>query len=385
MVMTAFAKRLLLLLLALVLPATPLIAASEATGGTAGRWIVDRSNDGDTVISVLIYYDMEGLSGQSIITSIDFPRPEYFEARELLTADVNAVIDGFFAGGADSVMVVDAHGSFNPEPDILLDKMDSRAHMLYRNAKFDPYVGLAETDHYDAVAAVGMHSRTGGGGFAEHTVNVGAEWILNGMPLNESEILAYSWGRQGVPLILVSGDDKLAEQCAWMDWMKFVTVKKAVAIDSVVLRPVDQVHGEMRTAAKEAVQQLDRMKAVRLTEPVTARLHEIPPGDLSILENVPGVDYSDQAVTFQAANFKEAYAGMRALLDAAQYGYLNIAAGMFLGQGQDAFAQFKDAVLKSWIETAKEAAVAADTTAQQKREPPTATEPEKPQKFFGSK
>jgi len=69
------------------------------------------------------------------------------------------------------------------------------------------------------MVAVAMHSKTGGGGFAEHTVNLGTDWILNGMSINESELLACSWGRIGIPLILVSGDDKLAEQLAWMNWL----------------------------------------------------------------------------------------------------------------------------------------------------------------------
>ena len=130
-----------------------------------GRQTFARSTDNDGIVKIILYYDMEGLAGQNIITSIDYPRPEYFEARKLLTDDVNAVIDGLFAGGADSVIVVDAHGSFNPEPDILLDEMDPRAKMLYKDHKFDPYADLPLEDHYDAVVAVGMHSKTNGGGF----------------------------------------------------------------------------------------------------------------------------------------------------------------------------------------------------------------------------
>ena len=124
--------------------------------------IAKTRTDNDGIIKILLYYDMEGLSGQDILTSIDFPRPEYFKARELLTADVNAVIDGLFVGGADSVFVVDAHGSWNPEPDILLDKMDTRAKMLFKKQRFHPYVDLLQENSYDAIVAVGMHSRTGG-------------------------------------------------------------------------------------------------------------------------------------------------------------------------------------------------------------------------------
>lgn len=44
-----------------------------------------------------------------------------------------------------------------------------------------------------------MHSKTGGGGFAAHTYTIGIDWILNDMSINETEIIAYSWGRADVP------------------------------------------------------------------------------------------------------------------------------------------------------------------------------------------
>ena len=42
----------------------------------------------------------------------------------MLAADLNAVIDGLFAGGATQVDIVDAHGSGNPEPDVKSGECD---------------------------------------------------------------------------------------------------------------------------------------------------------------------------------------------------------------------------------------------------------------------
>ncbi len=350
--------------------------ADDTANPDAVRQVLPRHIDNDNIMKILLLYDMEGLSGQNIITSIDFPRPEYFEARKLLTADVNAVIEGLFDGGADSVIVVDAHGSFNPEPDILLDKMDPRAKMLYKKERFDSYVDLLENNTFDAIVGVGMHSRTGGGGFAEHTINLGMSWELNGMPLNESEIYAYSWGRIGVPLIFVSGDDKLNEQVSWMPWLQRVTVKEARGIDDALLYPVDKVHDKMRRAAKEAVLNIDNARAVTLTEPITATLRAVPPADLAVLDGIPGVDYDNQSVTFRAGNFEETYKGMRALMAAAQSGYYDIAAGT-LFEEQDGFARFKEKVFDSWRNKPKESK--PDET----EEP--AQKEEKPKLYFGSR
>lgn len=336
-----------LILLFLLMAFTQLGNANE--NSKPAKYSFTRNHDKDGIIKVLLYYDMEGISGQNIITSIDFPRQEYFEARELLTKDVNAVIEGLYIGGVDSVFVVDAHGSFNPEPDILLDKMDKRAIMVYKNDKFDPYVDLLYNNNYDAIVAVAMHSKTNGDGFAEHTINLGTDWIFNNMSVNESEILAYSWGRIGIPLIFVSGDDKLAEQLSWMDWLEYVTVKKARGIDVVELFPLEETYKKLRSAASLSVQNIDKMKAIRLNKPILATLKVYPPADLSILENVPGINYDNQSVTFQANNFIEAYNGIRGFMDVAQSGYLNIVAQLYLNEGKESFNKFKESIFDIWI------------------------------------
>ena len=106
---------------------SPRAAASDAPASSltpAEPWtLTDPAPDEDGVTRVLIYHDMEGLSGQDDPRSFEFGKEEYAGGRELLTADVNAVIAGLFDGGADEVHVVDGHGSGNPEPDLLLDRL----------------------------------------------------------------------------------------------------------------------------------------------------------------------------------------------------------------------------------------------------------------------
>jgi D-amino peptidase len=289
-----------------------------------GRVISDAAPDTDGEIKILLYYDMEGISGQNDIRSLSFGNEEYKEARVWLTDDVNAVIEGLFAGGADEVDVVDAHGSGNPQPDILLDKLDSRARMLYKDETFRPYVDLTEEGLYDAVAVVCMHSKTGGGGFAAHTYTLGMDWILNDMSINETEIIAYSWGRADVPLIFASGDNTLKEQLEWMTWLEFVTVKIAKSADDAELIPFDKVHSEMRAASQRAVENLSRAKVVKLSTPIKAQLRAVPPARLEQLDGVPGISYQDQTVTFEARDYQEAYDGIEGLLRVATLGYTGI-------------------------------------------------------------
>jgi D-amino peptidase len=276
--------------------------------------------DSDGTLKILLYYDMEGISGVNKYEQVGFRNPEYKTGRENLTKDVNAVIDGLFAGGADIVHVTDAHGSGNPGPDVDLERLDSRAQMLYKDASYDPYIDIAGVDQYDAVAVVAMHAKTGDAGFLAHTYNGGCDWIINGKSISETEIIAFAWGREGIPVIFATGDDVLKGQLEYMDWVEYVTVKRSINWIDAELFPLDEVHAEMREKSKKAVENLSSAKYVAFTEPLTAGLRTQFPADHSILEGVPGIDYKDKTVTFKAQNYREAYHGIEELIRVAGAG-----------------------------------------------------------------
>jgi len=274
---------------------------------------------------ILIYHDMEGLSGEDDWRMFNFSHPEQYNVgRELLTADINAVIEGLYLGGAGVVNVVDAHGSGNPDPDVLLAKLDPRAKMVERDASFRQYVDIVAPNTYDAIVCVGMHAKTGSGGFASHTYTLGMDIIMNEKSLTETELVGYSWGRVGVPVIMVSGDDKLAGDLKTMPWIEYVTVKNATSASSVVLRPVNEVHREMKSKATQAVRNISRASIMKLKEPISAALRVVPPASLNSLNNFPGINFNDNTASFQAENFAKAYDGVIALISVATSGYNSV-------------------------------------------------------------
>ena len=299
------------------------VSCGQKTGVSSDKAYVfsEPATDEDGEIKILLYYDMEGISGQNDLRSLSYPNQEYFAARELLTNDVNAVIEGLFAGGADFVDVVDAHGSGNPEPDILVDKMDKRANLIDRDKSFRPYCDLTERDKYDGVAVVCMHSKTGGGGFAAHTYTLGMDWIFNDMSINETEIIAYSWGRADVPVIFASGDNKLKEQLEYLPWIEYVIVKYAKGASDADLRPLNDVYSEM---TKKAVNNISKASVVNFTYPVKASLRAVHPSSLEILNGVPGINYEDNTVTFEAKNYQEAYDGITKFISIATKSWQSI-------------------------------------------------------------
>jgi D-amino peptidase len=180
---------------------------------------------------VLILYDMEGVSEATSVRHTSFDSPEYRQARESLTADVNAAIAGLKAAGVSEIVVVDGHGSGNAlEPDVLEARLSPPARMIARDAPFDIY--MDSYDHsVDAIVAVAMHAGAGNAdGFLSHTYSGrGAEYGVNGEPFNETMILAMGGARFKIPLVAVSGDDQLEKEIRRsLPWARYAAVKHAV-------------------------------------------------------------------------------------------------------------------------------------------------------------
>jgi D-amino peptidase len=342
-----------LALLALLYACSP--APAPETDVASEAWtLTDVRADTSNGLRILVLHDMEGLSGQSDPRTFFFGTPLYPKGQELLVADINAVIEGLYAGGATEVHVVDGHGSGNPAPDVRRDLLDSRAQQVLRDSSFDAYFDLVAPGAYDAVAVVGMHAKTGSGGFASHTYTLGIDFIINGKSITETELVGLSWGREGVPVIFASGDDRLARDLATMPWIEFVTVKRAIAADSAEPRPVEEARADLRQAAERAMGNLlsGKTKAMRVTTPITATLHAVPPADISVLDSVPGIAYSDQRVTFVAPDLKQTYRGLVKLVGVATRAYTRLLNEELRSrpQGEEILGAYSDRLERRWFD-----------------------------------
>jgi D-amino peptidase len=330
--------------------------ATETAAGppqSAEPWTVtDARTDATDGIRVLVLHDMEGLSGQNDWRSFSFSQPQYARGQEMLVADVNAVIDGLFAGGATEVHVVDGHGSGNPEPDVRADLLDQRATQVFRDEAFDTYFDLVEPGAYDAVAVVGMHAKTGSGGFASHTYTLGIEFQINGQAITETELVGLSWGRADVPVIFASGDDRLANDLETMPWIEFVTVKRATSASTVELRPVDEARADLRDGARRAVENLASAKVMKVNTPIVATLLAVPPASLELMEGFPGIDYADNSVTFVADDLADAYDGLVAIVGVARQSYSGVLMEQLrrLPEGSEVFANYRVDIMERWLD-----------------------------------
>jgi D-amino peptidase len=152
-------------------------------------------------MKIFIMTDLEGVAG--VLDHEHWCRLESrFNdmAREFLTLEVNAAVEGFFRGGATEVLVADGHGSGGMNPKLL----DSRAQLMRGWAKGWP-VGLEEGA--DGLAWVGQHakSRTEYAHLA-HTQGFSYfELSINGIAIGEFGQLAMCASQLGIRAIFGSG------------------------------------------------------------------------------------------------------------------------------------------------------------------------------------
>jgi len=264
-------------------------------------------------LKVMLLYDMEGVSRATDFKHTSFGHPpEYAEGRKSLTDDVNAAIAGLKTAGATEIVVVDGHGSGNNTgPDVLEEQLLAPAKMHYRDVPFDIY--MDSYDHsFDAIVAIGMHAAAGNRvGFLSHTYTFeDVEYQVNGVPFNESMILAAGAARLKIPVIMVSGDDQLEKEIRReMPWVKYATVKHAVDRGKAEAFRRDDVARRIETAAREALQNLAAAKLPDWRGPYRFALTFQDEGQARLASMIPGAELFGNGLRVQvrANDFEEGY------------------------------------------------------------------------------
>jgi D-amino peptidase len=265
---------------------------------------------------VLLLYDMEGITNAVRPSDVVYGSPTYQATRESLVEDVNAAIRGLLRAGAREVVVTDGHGSGNPEPDYLLDRMPAGARHDIRDRPYDPYIETMDST-FDAMVAIAMHGRAGGRAFLAHTYNGHTRWVMHGHDMNESMLVAASAARFGIPLILVTGDDVLRDEVrSFSPRTEYVVVKRALSVEAAEPRPRAEVTAEIEAAAERALRNLRTIPPwdPRLPAQFDNEYGYILPEMAAIAVNFPQAQVvNNKTVRVRAQSFLESYLTFRAL------------------------------------------------------------------------
>lgn len=319
---------------------------------------------------VLVYYDMEGISGIVRAKQVLFPQPQYQAARRFLTGDLNAAIDGLKAGGAGEIVVTDAHGSGNDEPDVLLGQLDRRATFLWKDHPFDPYVEAPDPS-FQAIICIGMHARAGTNGFMAHTVTVEPAYRVNGRWLTETSIVARSAARFGIPVIMVSGDDVLRDQIKeeFPD-AEYAVVKHAENRARAVALPEPEARANIRRAAKAAIERLASMKALQVEPSYRFEVSYLNKLETDLAAATPGTTRVDSlTLGYETPDFISGFERSAVMTRAVGLERLRLMAVAVRRSPASSriMADYLDLVLQNWLEPEKVATPPAAKVTLKKR------------------
>ena len=215
---------------------------------------------------VFIVADIEGAVGIYRRSQCFSLKPEYQLGRQCLTDDLNAIAQGAFDAGADSVIVRDTHESGR---NVVVEKLDPRCE--YIGGHFiEPVPILGDLKSSDVVFLAASHAMSGAvGAFFPHTF-FGAfnEVRVNGEPVGEAFIYAAALGEIGVPVAFNSGDSvAVSESLSCMPWLKTVVVPKDEAFYAApdALEKKAALRELLRAKAHDAALDFQNMK--RLAAP----------------------------------------------------------------------------------------------------------------------
>lgn len=220
---------------------------------------------------VFISVDMEGISGIEKVEEIFRGMPAYQIGRQIMAGDVNAAIQGAIDGGASDIVVADSHGYMcNIRPHDIHHQAKLKSGMKRILCQFKGF-----SHRFDAAFFIGYHSKAGTpDGILSHT------WIpafkdvrVNGLSVGEYGLNAYLVGSFGVPVILLSGDDKTVEQARpVLGDIEYVAVKKSVGYFEGEHLPLKESHARIYEAAKRAVKEFSLKRAETRPTPPCVKL-----------------------------------------------------------------------------------------------------------------
>jgi len=216
--------------------------------------------------TIFLITDAEGVGG---VCRQDQTDSKDQEMRQLLTGEVNAAVEGFFAGGADEVVVWDGHDgsqtlstlTLHPRAKLVMGALGSSMLMERR---------------YSAVAYVGQHSKANirGGIMAHSYSSLGIQnMLLNGKPVGEIDVIAAMAGHFGIPVILLSGDQAAANELKEIvPNAELAVVKEGLGRYNCISLSAAAARDMIMEAAARSVSKIGSIKPYTVPGPVTLQI-----------------------------------------------------------------------------------------------------------------
>lgn len=243
-------------------------------------------------MKLFISADIEGIGGVATWDQAKTDGADHARARLWMTEDVNAAIEGAIEGGADQIVVRDAHGRAR---NILWEALHPKARLISGWAPaIDMVQGLDAS--FDLLFLVGYHPGPAvPKGVLSHTFSSRIiDMRMNGKPCNEAVIAAIQAGIHGIPVGLVTGQAELKEEIQpTLPDVRFAVTKHGIAYQAALLEPAAEVRRAIREGAREAALARaagDGPAPLRPERPLTIEIELATLEAASAIEGAEGVE-----------------------------------------------------------------------------------------------
>jgi D-amino peptidase len=207
-------------------------------------------------MKVLIGTDLEGVAGVVSFTQQTYVDSRYYDrAKRLLTAEVNAAVEGLLAEGVDDILVMDGHGPGG----IWFEDLHPAAKLLHGRPTAPRERLTPILSQYDVCAMIGQHAMAGiltsNQGHTQSSRAVDY-YKLNGKPIGEIAQFALYFGGLGLPLIFLSGEqDACTEAEELVPGIVTVSVQQGVGRGAAISLAAPEARQRIREGIRQAVKQ----------------------------------------------------------------------------------------------------------------------------------
>lgn len=262
---------------------------------------------------VYLSVDMEGLAGVAhpAQTYVDAARgddrTDYERSRTLMAGETNAAIEACLDVGATEIVVNDSHWRMR---NLRAEDLHPAARLIIGDKPMSMCQGIAAG--FDAAAFIGYHAGAGHPtGVIGHTYS--SETVMavrvNDVPHNEAAINALVLGQHSVPVVMVAGDDALAEEVEQLlPWAERVIVKRALGervSESLSPKRAQEAIGE---GMRSALGRIAEMPVYRLPDPLSFEVDLRQPVMADYAELAPTVErVGPRTIGFAGQDAEAAY------------------------------------------------------------------------------
>ena len=302
---------------------------------------------------ILIVNDIEGISGIDNVRMIQYGSREYKEGRVHVTEDVNAAVRGLRAAGATEILVADSHGSGGSNKNIIPEKLERNVKLFQEGPVYKRLKEAADKS-VDAAVFIGFHAMADTkDGFLRHTITLEPRIRINGKPVGETAIDAYTLAEYGIPVIMVTGDQALIREAStFLPRIEAVQVKTSVDCKTTNCSPLPEARRLIETAAKRALSRIDEFFPTRIATPIETDVSFLRKEQTDLCETIPrSKRKGENTISYIAGDWDEAYSFVRTTIRlAGQYSIGALEEKLSKLEGFDrAVQEWQEDLVSEWL------------------------------------